>query len=163
MWCKIVSNKGFSQWVWSSVAIIHLQTILTKYEKPIVFWFQMGSIVNIIFQTLYTEKQMNLKWHLQSSNSVWTFFYQLSIFWILLYVLFNILAHYMEFVLTYISQRSEWIWNGICKVPALYELFFDQLSIFWILLYVLFNILALFLYVMKTNHFSLRKTSPCAN
>ena len=56
---------------------------------------------------------MNLKRHLQSSNSVWTFF--------------------------------------------------DQLSIFWILLYVLFNILALFLYVMKTNHFSLRKTSPCAN
>ena len=35
---------------------------------------------------------MNLKRHLQSSRSVWTFFDQIIIFWTLPYVLFNILA-----------------------------------------------------------------------
>ena len=81
-----------------------------KLHKKILFHWR-NKLIDL--SQHYTAIWMNLKRHLQSSNSVWTFF--------------------------------------------------DQLSIFWILLYVLFNILALFLYVIKTNHFSLRKTSPCAN
>ena len=72
VWWKIVLNNSFSQWVWSSVAIIHLQPIFTKYEKPI-FWFQMGLILYfillVIFRLVFNFQNKLIIWEDDQANT----------------------------------------------------------------------------------------------
>ena len=75
-------------------SILFFKKRIDKHFKVarIAIWVPVPS--RCLFIWLENCIWMNLKWHLQSSRSVWAFFDQFNIYWTLSYVSLNILAFF---------------------------------------------------------------------